>query len=719
MSAVVTQATRVSGLRGIEDLREALEASGIQVTLDPADQNEGCLSANVPDEQQSRLLQLCVATLQRSGYRVCFERRGTVWSVFAFPTRQGQGVHLKLRATPGHSVRRLFDLAPRIAPHFALVGPDGVGKSTVLRLVMERIRAEAPFLRASVKQWRPGLLPSLASLAGRPEATEGEASDFRPRRDPGNLQLLRLGYYGLDFIAGAYWKHRQDSQPRFIVYDRCALDMMVDPYRFNLHSRWGTHTLWRIIPKPTGIILLHDDGNRIASRKDDLTLQEIQGQMTLWLDLVKRGVVNSVVRVEDNPRETANRVYQALIEQFLGYHEQSCPKDSAEILQPVQGTLFEAREHQHREPYGLFPNRTDIRFLIPLSDSSASAKGLDLYHAQKPLARLAKSLLTNAFRTGALSHLWPHRTQLCTGDLERRFRDLLGQQVRLAFSLGSGKVRNRVIIQITTPDGEILAYAKAGFDESSQTAIQREEQTLRSLEHAGFSPAEVPQVLRSFAWRDAWILTETAAPQEKQPAHAFRDEHVQFLTRLATRLPCHTPADGLSPDSPAHLEHLGYPYYADLIKWATNHLASFPALPGSFLHGDFTPWNLSVSRNRVFAFDWEQAAHRGPAGWDAFHFCVASSIEVRGQHGAQTFRDIMNPGGTHQMLRKYFEAAGIHSSWFEPLFIRYLAGALTNSIFADPAGADGKEEAVRRAWAFLIVLMRHCVALKAGDEVSR
>jgi hypothetical protein len=718
MSAVVTQATRVSGLRGFEDLREALEASRLQVTLDSADQHEGCLSANVLEEQRSRLLQLSVATLRRSGYRVCFERLGAVWSIFAFSTRQGPGVHLKLRATRGHGERRLFDLPPRIAPHFALVGPDGVGKSTVLRLVMERVRAEAPFLQASVKQWRPGLLPSLASLAGRPEANEGEASDFRPRRDPGNLQLVRLGYYGLDFVAGAYWKHREGSRRRFIIYDRCALDMMVDPYRFSLHSRWGTHTLWRIIPKPAGIILLHDEGNRIASRKDDLTLAEIQGQMTLWLDLVHSGVVSSVVQVEDDPRETANRVYQALIEQFLGHYEQSCPKDSGEILQAVQETLFEAREREHREPYGLFPSRTDVRFLIPLSDSRASAKGLDLYHAQKPLARAAKSLLTKAFRTGALAHLWPHRTQLCTGDLEGRFRDLLGQHVRLAFSLGSGRVRNRFIIQITTPDGEILAYAKAGFDESSQAAIQREEQTLRSLEQAGFSPAEVPQVLGSFSWRNAWILTETAAPQDKQPSHAFQDEHAQFLARLAA-LPCNTPADGLLSDSPSHLEHLGYPYYADLVKWAMDHLASLPALPGSFLHGDFTPWNLSVSRNRIFAFDWEHAAHRGPAGWDAFHFCVASSIEVRGQLGAQTFRKIMEPGGTNRMLRKYFGAAGIHSSWFEPLFIRYLAGSLTNSITADPAGADGKEEAMRRTWAFLIVLMRHCVAHKAGDEASR
>jgi hypothetical protein len=719
MSAFVTQATRVSGLRGIEDFREALEASRIQVTFDSPDQHEGCFSASVPEAQWSQTLQICVATLRRSGYRVCFERRGAVWSVFAFPTRQGQGVHLKLRAARGRGVFRLFDLAPRIAPHFALVGPDGVGKSTVLRLVRERIRAEAPFLHDSVKQWRPGLLPSLASLVGRPEANEGEASDFRPRRDPGNLQFLRLGYYGLDFTAGAYWEHREVSRPRFIIYDRCALDMMVDPYRFNLHSRWGTYTVWRIVPKPAGIILLHDDGNRIARRKDDLTLQEIQGQMALWLDLVKSGVVSSVVRVEDNPRETANRVYQALIEQFLCHHEQSCPKDSGEILQAVQGTLFEAREHEHREPYGLFPSRTDVRFLIPLSESRASAKGLDLYPAQKPFARAAKSLLREALRTGALSHLWPHRTQLCTGDLEKRFRDLLGQPVRLAFSLGRGRVRSRVIIQITTSDGEILAYAKAGFDEPCQTAIQREEQTLRSLERAGFSHAEVPQVLGSFAWRNAWILAETAAPQDKQPSHVFQDEHTQFLARLAAGLPCNAPADRLAPDSPAHLEHLGYPYYADLIKWATDHLASLPALPGSFLHGDFTPWNLSVARNRVFAFDWEQAAHRGPAGWDAFHFCVASSIEVRGQLGAQSFRDIIEPGGTNRMLRKYFRAAGIHSTWFEPLFIRYLAGALTNSIIGDPAGADGKEEAMRRAWAFLLVLMRHCVAHKAGDEVSR
>jgi hypothetical protein len=713
MRAVAAQVSRLGEHAGIQDLREALTQAGLQVSFDFTHRHEGRIGAQMPAAQRNQALQIGVASLRRSGYRVCFERRGAVWSVFAFPTRAGLGLHLQLRAL------RLFDAAPRIAPYFALVGPDGVGKSTVLRLICERIKAEGPFFNISLKQWRPGLLPSLASLAGRPEANEGAPSDFRPRRDPGNLQFLRLSYYGLDFAAGSYWKHREASGARLIIYDRCALDMVVDPYRFGLRSRWGTGALWKMVPKPAGIILLHDSEGRIARRKDDLTVQEIREQTAFWLELVKDGTVSSVVQVEDDARETANRVYQILIDQFLGCHEQICPQNSGETLRAVRGSLLQAREGNRSEKYGLFPNQTDTRFLIPFANARASAAALDLYPAQKPLARAAKSLLTCALRTGAAAQLWPHCIQLCTADLENRFGDLLGQDVRLAFSLGSGNSRRRLIIQLATPGGEILAYAKAGLDESSRTAIRREEQSLRLLEQAGFSAAEAPHILGSFAWRDAWILAETPGPRHQKPAPGLEDGLVQYLARLASAFPCAAPAVRLGSDSAAHLKDLGYPYYADLVDWAADHLAGFTELPGSFVHGDFTPWNVSVSRSGVFAFDWEQAAYPGVVAWDAFHFCIASSVEIRGHSPAETFRDVIGPGHMNRMILRYFEAAGINPSLLALLFIRYLAGALTNSVLADPAGADGKEEAMRRTWAFLLVLMRHCVRRDARAEASR
>ncbi len=185
------------GLRGgLDETMEALERAAIVAKFDFTREDRGCVAVEVSKAQRRRALQLSAAALRRSGYRVCCDET----SVYAFPVAGGRGVMLEF----GQRSRR------RVAPHFALVGPDGVGKSTVLRLIRERIASEAPFLETTFRQWRPGLVPSLASLAGKPEANEGEPSAFRPKRDPGNLQWLRLGYYGLDYLAGPRWKHREE-----------------------------------------------------------------------------------------------------------------------------------------------------------------------------------------------------------------------------------------------------------------------------------------------------------------------------------------------------------------------------------------------------------------------------------------------------------------------------------------------------------------------------
>ena len=45
-------------------------------------------------------------------------------------------------------------------------------------------------------------------------------------------------------------------------------------------------------------------------------------------------------------------------------------------------------------------------------------------------------------------------------------------------------------------------------------------------------------------------------------------------------------------------------------------------------HGDFTPWNMYVTNDKLHLYDWEMASHKCPLLFDAFHYVFQTSILI-------------------------------------------------------------------------------------------
>jgi len=683
----------------VQRIETAWGESGVKAALRENTRLQGRLLVRVSGAERERAFVIAIRALEEAGCRTCAERDSKVWSVYGFSETESICIDLTNRS------QRRGSFFGRPAPRLAVLGPDGVGKSTALKLACQWFERYAPFVNVTRRQWRPGLLPPLAALLGR-GGGEGEESDQRPRRNRGNLQWVRLFYYFLDFLFGAWRKDRNHGGgSRLIVYDRCALDMCVDPYRFALSSKTGTRLLWKVTPRPQTLILLYDDPERIAARKDDLQMHEVAEQLDRWLTLAGQDEVHAVVRVDGPAEEIAARIRDLMIDAFVRHTGRVSAATAAPLPIP-SGTAENSCE------YAVLPSASNPRFLVPLANRKAAAASMSIYHAQRPVARLAKRILTWGLRSGLAQPFLRHRVRLDQETVASILGSAVGyENVSFAISRGTPGPNQKPALQVMDHDGRVLGYAKIGWNQRTVRSIRNEEEALRRLEVERFPTAIIPfvQQAREFLSEKSYILVQSTETELRPGATVQPDNrHVQFLAGLHDLRPDFGALPTAGLDATVRLRRGGFHYYAHLIEWSREYCAHFARVPFGPMHGDFTPWNIRASAGgKLLVFDWETFESHAPAAWDLFHLIVAGEVEVRGTKPGAIFDSIATPGPVRELIEDYFDRIGANTDLIEPLFVSYLAHSLCAGVLDLGADASDKDCQLQRTWAALLMLMRY------------
>ncbi|MHB9146739.1 MAG: hypothetical protein ACYC5Y_15615 [Symbiobacteriia bacterium] len=213
-------------------------------------------------------------------------------------------------------VRRIIGSRAWRVPTVAVVGPDGVGKTTAIEFCEQFLIGA--YLKVRRRHWRPRLLPDLNRLFDiGPARSVPNGLPVPPRRTAGQGAIIRRLYYWADYFLGYWLKDRYSvsSEITINLYDRCALDMVVDPVRFGLTV--STMNIWPfwLSHRPDWVVLLTDAPSTIHGRKSELSENEIQRQLATWHSLVKNGFVQQVITVENRPvSEVGNDLACAILQ---------------------------------------------------------------------------------------------------------------------------------------------------------------------------------------------------------------------------------------------------------------------------------------------------------------------------------------------------------------------------------------------------------------------
>jgi len=621
----------------------------------------------------------------------------------------------------------------------AIVGPDGTGKSTTIDELARQLADNGSHVSENVRHWRPGVLPALGRLTSKGSS----ASQFGgpPRRSAGRFPLLRLAYYGLDFIIG----HIVQDDPEMrlgsvILYDRCALDMHVDPLRFGLKTNRGTGMLWSAVRKPDSVVLLYDEPERILARKAELTHGELERQFSVWRELLAGQHVSAVVRINAAPQQVARRIASYLRGNAIAGDPWPTGTNPRQrmlevVCSMLAGTSVSepasraaAGAYAHATEYVAVPNLHAPRFLVPLGTRQSGARSLSTYSAHKPLARAFKYVLQKGLAAGLAQPLLRQRVSIPESDpaadagtaeqsLRRYLAQALGRsEVFLGVSLGTPSPHQKPLFQVMDGDGSALGYAKIGWNQETIRIVSNEAQALQRLAHINFSSAVIPRALLAEDWHGYYVLLQSGPPTGQwTPSRDITPAHVQFLAELnqinATAAPMQSSSWRHNLQARLHnLDEMGAAYDTDLIEWALEQCAArFGKIEARFgnRHGDFTPWNLLKKDDKLFVLDWEYAQDDSPVGSDLFHFAVQRAALVEEAPPTRIAHQILGVTAFNRSVRDYFQIKGIQANLIECYLALYAADTLSWNLLRDRGRIDDKSMRTRDAWRYLLLHFIH------------
>ena len=188
----------------------------------------------------------------------------------------------------------------------AIMGPDGVGKSTLIQDLMKREWLE--FQSRRTFHWRPQFI--------------GKRPDVGPLTDPHGASargafgsLPRLAGFFADYWLGyIFMVAPKLVRSGLVLFDRYFDDITIDSARYRYGGpSWLPRLLARLVPRPDMIVVLDADAERILARKREVQEEEMAGLLQGYAEFARRAPDCVLISTNVEMAETSLTIRRALV----------------------------------------------------------------------------------------------------------------------------------------------------------------------------------------------------------------------------------------------------------------------------------------------------------------------------------------------------------------------------------------------------------------------
>ncbi|MGH2751223.1 MAG: phosphotransferase [Actinomycetota bacterium] len=367
----------------------------------------------------------------------------------------------------------------------SVVGPDGVGKSTLIDDVVARVLHGRSLMRIR----KVGLLP---------RRTLPQVPVTEPHKDapyPLLVSLAKVAYVYADYLLGWFLRVRPFLRKGgWVILERGWWDMAVDPtrYRMKLPSRLLWH-LGRLLPHPDLVLVLEAPAEIVFERKRELPLEELRRQSRLWRERLPASQPHVFLDASVPAQEVLARA-------------------ESEVRR-----ITDARPATRSSSPVNLPRGGDPRWVLPRSSSAVAAGALRVYHPVTPKGAIGWEIGRAAARLG-LFGLLP-RGRAAPEAVRAAVADWTPPGGSIAVARANHPGRH--VALILASDGSARAIAKVASDDAGLGALEREAANIRELAPHLPPPLVGPRLLA--AQRGVLVLGAVRWSPRLRPWHLPED----------------------------------------------------------------------------------------------------------------------------------------------------------------------------------------------------
>lgn len=280
---------------------------------------------------------------------------------------------------------------------------------------------------------------------------------------------------------------------------------------------------------------------------------------------------------------------------------------------------------------------------------------------------------------------------------EKLERIFAGKKLEWAVFEGTPSVHQKQVIQVFSGQ-EILAYCKISTKADIINLFAQEAELLHELRMKGIS--SIPSCLYlgpvGNEGKQMLVLSTEKTIHSKVPygwsvaQQTFVDELQAKTARMIPFEECDlSRAIALLRERYALLpECIDKERLGQALEYSEN-LCHGKILKCAVMHGDFTPWNMTVEKGHLFVFDWEYAFRSCPVGLDRYHFFTQTAFFERHWSAERLIAFAQSPNG----------------SWMKTdQLVNYLLLILSRFVGREPADRKMADTPLLAYWNQLIIL---------------